>query len=115
MQERRRDIDLAEFRGDGLVGRGVAARRLDQKLVERLKQLGWSKWWIICVAAVLRGSYHLYQGFGSFVGNFIMGIIFGWLYTRFGRVLPLVIAHFIIDGAVFVGYPWAASTFPHLF
>ncbi|MDQ1544162.1 MAG: protease family protein [Actinomycetota bacterium] len=84
-------------------------------LFERLKQLGWSKWWIIIAAAVLRGTYHLYQGFGSFVGNFIMGIIFGWLYTRYGRVLPLVIAHFIIDGAVFVGYPWAVSTFPHLF
>jgi hypothetical protein len=29
-------------------------------------------------------------------------------------VLPFVIAHFIIDAAIFVGYPWAASAFPHL-
>ena len=66
-------------------------------------------------AALLRGSYHLYQGFGAFIGNFAMGIAFGWLYTRFGRLLPLVIAHFLLDAAIFVGYPWAAATFPELF
>jgi membrane protease YdiL (CAAX protease family) len=44
-----------------------------------------------------------------------MGLIFGWLYTRWGRVLPFVIAHFVIDAAIFVGYPWAATAFPELF
>lgn len=84
-------------------------------LFARLKDLGWRAWPIIIVSAVLRGSYHLYQGFGAFVGNVAMGILFGWLYTRTGRVLPLVIAHVIIDAAIFIGYPWAASTFPSLF
>ncbi|MCU1534415.1 MAG: protease [Glaciihabitans sp.] len=81
-------------------------------LFERLRQLGWRPWWIIVGAAALRGSYHLYQGIGAFVGNFAMGIVFGWLYTRFGRVVPLIIAHFLIDTAIFVGYPWAVATFP---
>lgn len=84
-------------------------------LFARLQDLGWRTWPIILVAATLRGSYHLYQGFGAFVGNFAMGVVFGWLYTRYGRVLPLVIAHFVIDTAIFVGYPWAASAFPSLF
>lgn len=84
-------------------------------LFARLRDLGWGKWQIILAAAVLRGSYHLYQGYGSFVGNFAMGVLFGWLYTRSKRMLPLVIAHFVIDAAVFVGYPWAASAFPALF
>jgi membrane protease YdiL (CAAX protease family) len=84
-------------------------------LFARLRDLGFRTWTIILSAAVLRGSYHLYQGFGAFVGNFAMGVLFGWLYTRYGRVLPLVIAHFVIDTAIFVGYPWAASTFPALF
>jgi membrane protease YdiL (CAAX protease family) len=44
-----------------------------------------------------------------------MGVAFGWLYTRFGRLLPLVVAHFLLDAAIFVGYPWAAATFPPLF
>lgn len=84
-------------------------------LFARLRDLNFRPWTIILSAAVLRGSYHLYQGFGAFVGNFAMGVLFGWLYTRYGRVLPLVIAHFVIDAAIFVGYPWAASTFPGLF
>ncbi|MBX3098378.1 MAG: CPBP family intramembrane metalloprotease [Salinibacterium sp.] len=84
-------------------------------LFARLRDLGWGRWQIIVATAALRGTYHLYQGFPAFVGNFAMGLLFGWLYTKFGRVLPLVIAHTIIDAAVFVGYPWAAATFPGLF
>ena len=74
-------------------------------LFARLRDLGWRDWPIIIASAVLRGSYHLYQGFGSFIGNLIMGLIFGWIYTRTRRVLPFVIAHFIIDAVIFVGYP----------
>lgn len=84
-------------------------------LFARLRDVGWGRWQIILGAALLRGSYHLYQGFGGFIGNVIMGVIFGWLYTRWGRVLPFVIAHVVIDAAIFVGYPWAAATFPALF
>lgn len=83
-------------------------------LFARLRDLGWGRWTIILSTAVLRGTYHLYQGFGAFVGNIAMGVLFGWLYSRTGRVLPLVIAHFVIDAAIFVGYPWAAATFSWL-
>jgi membrane protease YdiL (CAAX protease family) len=83
-------------------------------LFARLRDLGWGRWQIILTSALLRGTYHLYQGIGAFVGNIAMGLLFGWLYTRYGRVLPLVIAHFVIDAAIFVGYPWAAATFPTL-
>jgi len=84
-------------------------------LFARLRDLGWGTWPIIVLTAVLRGSYHLYQGYGAFLGNAAMGLLFGWLYSRYGRLLPLVVAHFLIDTAVFVGYPWAASAFPALF
>lgn len=84
-------------------------------LFARLRQLGWSAWAIIGVTALLRGTYHLYQGIGPFVGNIAMGVLFGWLYNRYGRLLPLIIAHVIIDMVVFVAYPWAALTFPELF
>jgi membrane protease YdiL (CAAX protease family) len=56
------------------------------------------------LSALLRGSYHLYQGFGGFIGNFFMGLLFGYLYQRWGRVMPLVVAHFLLDAAIFVGY-----------
>jgi len=83
-------------------------------LFARLRDLGWGRWTIILSTALLRGTYHLYQGFGAFVGNIAMGVLFGWLYTRYGRLLPLVIAHFILDAAIFIGYPWAAATFSWL-
>jgi membrane protease YdiL (CAAX protease family) len=84
-------------------------------LFARLRDLGWGRWRIILSAAVLRGTYHLYQGFGAFIGNVAMGILFGWLYNRYGRLLPLVIAHVMIDAVIFIGYPWAYGAFPALF
>lgn len=81
-------------------------------LFTRLRELGWKPWAVILTSAVLRGSYHLYQGFGPFVGNAIMGVVFGWCYQRWGRVMPLVIAHFILDVLSFVGYPIVVAIFP---
>ena len=73
-------------------------------LMTRLKQLGWKPGWVLASSALLRGSYHLYQGFGAFVGNAVMGVVFGAYFQRHGRVLPLVIAHTILDTVAFVGY-----------
>ncbi|MET4157633.1 CPBP family intramembrane glutamic endopeptidase [Agromyces sp. PvR057] len=84
-------------------------------LFTRLRQAGWSTWTIIIGAALLRGSYHLYQGFGPFIGNVAMGIVFGWCYARWGRVMPLVVAHTLLDVVSFVGYPLALAAWPGLF
>lgn len=84
-------------------------------LFARLRTLGWGPWPIIVATSVLRATYHLYQGPGAFVGNLAMGLLFGWLFSRSGRLLPFLVAHFLIDAAAFVGYPWAAATWPALF
>lgn len=73
-------------------------------LLRRLDQLGWTPVSAIALSALLRGSYHLYQGFGGFLGNATMGVIFAVLYRRWGRVTPLIIAHALIDSVAFVGY-----------
>jgi membrane protease YdiL (CAAX protease family) len=73
-------------------------------LLTRLRQLNWPAGRAILVSALIRGSYHTYQGLGGFVGNLIMGALFGWWFTRTRRVLPLVIAHSVIDVVSFVGY-----------
>ncbi|MEO6881598.1 MAG: CPBP family intramembrane glutamic endopeptidase [Mycobacteriaceae bacterium] len=80
-------------------------------LLTRLRQLGVSENPSLLAAAVLRGSYHLYQGFGGFVGNVILGLIFGRLWQRTGRLWPLVVGHGIIDVVAFVGYALLA---PHV-
>ena len=73
-------------------------------LIHRLDQLGWKPWQQIGSSALLRGAYHLYQGFGGFIGNVAMGAVFGWLFRRWGRVMPFIVAHFLIDAVAFVGY-----------
>jgi membrane protease YdiL (CAAX protease family) len=84
-------------------------------LFARLKQLGWSSWWVIVASALVRGSYHLYQGIGPFFGNAAMGVVFGWCYRRWGRTAPLVVAHSLLDIASFVGYPLAVALWPGVF
>lgn len=73
-------------------------------LLDRLGRFGWSVPLAIFTSSVLRGSYHLYQGFGPFIGNVIMGVIFALIYTRTRRLLPLVIAHALLDIVAFVGF-----------
>jgi membrane protease YdiL (CAAX protease family) len=86
-------------------------------LFARFDDLRWSRWAIILTSAAIRGTYHLYQGYGAFVANFAMGVVFGWLYTRGveRRVIPFVVAHFAIDATVFVAAPAAANAWPELF
>ncbi len=73
-------------------------------LLTRLRQLGWGRPQALATSAVVRGSYHLYQGLGGFFGNLVMGLIFGWWFQRTKRVLPLIVAHTILDAVSFVGY-----------
>ncbi|MFB4300601.1 CPBP family intramembrane glutamic endopeptidase [Actinomadura sp. NTSP31] len=72
-------------------------------LLHRLDQLGWSPWKADAASAVVRGSYHLYQGLGGLAGNMVMGLIFARLYRRWGRVMPLLVAHALIDIVAFIG------------
>jgi membrane protease YdiL (CAAX protease family) len=73
-------------------------------LITRLRGMELSPVWIIAASAVLRGSYHLYQGFGGFIGNAIMGVIFAVFYLKTKRVMPLIVAHSLLDIVAFVGY-----------
>jgi membrane protease YdiL (CAAX protease family) len=73
-------------------------------LVTRLRDLGWRLVWVVLASSVLRGSYHLYQGFGAFVGNAVMGVVFALFFIRTRRVWPLIVAHSLLDIVAFVGY-----------
>lgn len=73
-------------------------------LTERLRELRWRTPMILAASAVLRGSYHLYQGIGPFFGNAVMGLVFAEYYRRRRRVMPLVVAHTLLDVVSFVGY-----------
>lgn len=81
-------------------------------LFARLRERGMKDTKIIWLSAIIRGSYHLYQGFGGLVGNLVMGAVFGYWYRKTGKLVPLLFAHFLLDAVVFVGYSWATSWLP---
>jgi membrane protease YdiL (CAAX protease family) len=73
-------------------------------LIRRLEQLGFVAVPAVAASALLRGSYHLYQGWGGFAGNLLLGVFFGWIFLRVRRTWPFVFAHFLIDTAAGVAY-----------
>ncbi len=73
-------------------------------LVTRLRQLGLTEVAAIGASALLRGTYHLYQGWGGFAGNLAMGLLFGLFFVRTRRAWPIVAAHLLLDVGAGVGY-----------
>ncbi|KAF0849610.1 CPBP family intramembrane glutamic endopeptidase [Nocardia caishijiensis] len=73
-------------------------------LITRLRKLGWSDNKSLLASALLRGSYHLYQGLGGGLGNIVMGLIFGRYWQRTNRLWPLILAHALIDAVAYLGY-----------
>jgi membrane protease YdiL (CAAX protease family) len=73
-------------------------------LVTRLQQLRFGPTAAVGASALMRGSYHLYQGFGGFFGNVAMGLLFAFVFVRTRRTWPLVVAHFLLDVGAGVGY-----------
>ena len=96
--------DLKKILDDG----GIEEVVVVGYLVTRSRQLGVPPWTAVVLAALLRGVYHLYQGFGAGLGNVVMGLVFGAWYVRTGRVMPLVVAHVVIDLVAFIGYATVA-------
>jgi membrane protease YdiL (CAAX protease family) len=87
-------------------------------LYKKFDELGFSFRNQQLISASIRAAYHAYQGVAGIVGNFVMGLVFGWAYRRWGRVAPLLIAHFLLDAFSFVGYALLAkqlATFSGLF
>jgi membrane protease YdiL (CAAX protease family) len=83
-------------------------------LLTTLRRLGVSENRALAISAVLRGSYHLYQGIGGGVGNLLMGLVFGRVWQRTGRLWPLVGAHALIDVVAFVGSSLLVGVLPFL-
>jgi membrane protease YdiL (CAAX protease family) len=78
-------------------------------LLTRLRQLRVNPVAALLASSLLRGAYHLYQGFSAGLGNVVMGLVFAYVWQRTGRLWPLIIAHGIIDTIAYVGYALAAG------
>jgi CAAX protease family protein len=78
-------------------------------LLTRLRQLRVNPVAAMLASSLLRGAYHLYQGFSAGLGNVVMGLVFAYVWRRTGRLWPLIIAHGIIDSVAYLGYAFAAG------
>lgn len=78
-------------------------------LITRLRQLNVNPLAAVLASSILRGAYHLYQGYGAGLGNIAMGLVFAYVWLRTRRLWPLIIAHGLIDAVAFVGYALAAE------
>ena len=72
-------------------------------LITRLREMRWSLPVAILASALLRGSYHLYQGWPMALGNAVMGAVFAVVFIRTGRLGPLILAHWTLDAVSFIG------------
>lgn len=107
-------LDDTWWRIPVLVGAAFAAGWAEEVIVvgyllTRLHQLRINPVVALVCSSLLRGAYHLYQGFGAGLGNVAMGLLFGYVWRRTGRLWPLVIAHGLIDTVAFVGYALLAG------
>ncbi len=72
-------------------------------LVRRLEQVGLRPIWVVVIAVSVRGSYHLYYGWGV-VPILLWATVSVILYRRFRRLGPFIIVHILWDvGLFFVG------------
>lgn len=54
-------------------------------------------WLAINVSTLIRLSYHLYQGPVAGITIIPLGVLFGYVYARTGKLWPLIVAHAILD------------------
>jgi len=80
-------------------------------LLTRLDELGWSANRALLLSAVVRGSYHLYQGAGGAVAIAIGGLVLGRIFQRTNRIVTPLVAHLTFDLVGFLGY-WLLG--PHV-
>ena len=77
-------------------------------LVRRLEQLNLPSWAVVAIAVAVRGSYHLYYGWGV-LPILVWATVTVILYRRWRRLAPFIIVHMLWDSSLFVA-EWIHGT-----
>jgi membrane protease YdiL (CAAX protease family) len=64
----------------------------------------YGEWPAVAASAGIRLSYHFYQGVASLFGLVPVGLAFGIVFARRGRLWPLVVAHALFDMLALLPY-----------
>ncbi|QED38641.1 CPBP family intramembrane metalloprotease [Antarcticibacterium arcticum] len=69
-----------------------------------LGRTDWSPWWAVIFSSFIFGLMHAWQGIGGILSTAVIGFIFGAVFLLNGRrILPLVLAHGILDSISLYG------------
>lgn len=60
------------------------------------------RWAAVLVSAAIFGLMHMYQGTAGMILTGISGLIMAIFYLKFGRILPMMIAHYLHDAIQFI-------------
>jgi membrane protease YdiL (CAAX protease family) len=85
-------------------GAGVFEELTRVFMLTRLWNLGSSvawRWSAVLLSALLFGLIHLYQGPAGVVSTGIFGLILAVYYALFGRVVPMMVGHYLNDAIQF--------------
>lgn len=64
----------------------------------------WSPWWAVIISSFIFGLMHAWQGIGGIISTALIGFIFGAIFLFNGRrILPLILAHGILDSISLYG------------
>jgi membrane protease YdiL (CAAX protease family) len=74
-------------------------------LITRLRELLHSQWQAIILAALMFGSYHIYQGISGLAYTVQLGLFYGVAYVMIRRVWPLAFGHMLMN----LFYTWAST------
>lgn len=88
-----------------LIGAGIFEELTRIFLLSRLWKI-WENpiwcWATVLLSGILFGLMHSYQGPAGVLSTGISGLIMGIFYLRFGRIFPMVIAHYLHDALQFI-------------
>ncbi|MGO8877390.1 MAG: type II CAAX prenyl endopeptidase Rce1 family protein [Acidimicrobiales bacterium] len=77
-------------------------------LVRRLEQLGLRPLWVVVLAVAVRGSYHLYYGWGV-LPLLLWATASVLLYRRYRRLAPFIVVHALWDSGIFLSGHFLAA------
>ena len=87
---------------------GLALVAISEELIFRsamgplLRQRAYSPAAVLWVSAILFAAIHWSGGLGVIVTALVAGVLFMWVYQRIGSVVPLIVAHFLVDFLLFL-------------
>ena len=96
--------NLAIFLGPGLFLWALyveLTRTFTLNALWELVQPDWAVKAVIAVSALVFALAYAYQGWGAMAAAFLSSLLLGFFYQIKGRIIPMILAHFILNLAVF--------------